>query len=259
MPLLFLFTLFQGALSAQELGRFISTHFDPWTPNFGHPPNISAPVFYSIQDGVWSDPDTWGGTTPTADATAVISHSIAFSSDTEVFDVVLQSGGRLSFSTTENTRLTVGTIQVHKDAMLEIGTLSQPVEANVQAVVVFTDRAFDHSLDPAQYGNGLIVFGNLDIHGSPHPSPFVHLADEALAGDSMLNLESPAIGWKIGDELMLPDTRQTDPRPSRGFVSFAYKSLPVVMARGTLALPGEGEGFLTRRRENAKFGGFRKA
>jgi hypothetical protein len=219
MPLLFLFTLFQGALSAQELGRFISTHSDPWIPNFGHPSNISGPVFYSIQDGVWSDPETWGGATPTADATAVVSHSLTYSSESEVFDLVLQSGGRLSFSTTENTRLTLGTIQVHKNATLEIGTLAQPMEADAQAIIVFKDRAFDHSLDPAQYGNGLIVFGNLDIHGSPHPSPFVRLADEALAGDSMLNLESPAIGWKIGDELMLPDTRQTDPRPSRGFVS----------------------------------------
>ena len=219
MRLIFLFTFFQGALSAQELGRFISTHSDPWIPNFGHTSNISGPVFHSIQDGDWSDPDTWGGATPTADATAMISHLLTFSSDTEVFNLVLQSGGLLSFSTTENTRLTVGTVQVHKNARFEIGTLSQPVEAGVKAVVIFKDRAFDSSFDPAQYGNGLIIFGDLEIHGSPHPSPFVRLADEALAGDTTLNLELPVSGWRIGDELMLPDTRQTDPRPSRGFVS----------------------------------------
>ena len=217
--LLLLFSLYQETLSGQELGRFISTHSDPWIPHFGHPTNIPGPLFNSIQDGDWSDPETWGGATPTPDATAVISHSLTFSSETEVFNLVLESGGQLSFSTTENTRLTAGTIQVLKNATLEIGSLAQPVETHAKALIIFKDRPFDYTLDPAQYGNGLIVFGNLKIHGSPHPSPFVRLDTEVLAGDTLLSLGTPVIGWKVGDELIIPDTRQTDPRPSMGFVS----------------------------------------
>ena len=151
-----------GNLSAQAVGRFVSTHSDPWIPNFGHLANIPGPIYNTTQDGDWSNPDTWGGTNPTSSGTAIVSHSITFSTDTEVFDLVILSGGQLSFSTTEDTRLTVGTIQVHKDATLKIGTAAQPVDADTRAEIIFKDRPFNPNLDPAQYGNGLIVFGNLE-------------------------------------------------------------------------------------------------
>jgi hypothetical protein len=59
------------------------------------------------------------------------------------------------------------------------------------------------------------VLGNVTMHG-PVKTPFVGLAQEAHAGDTVLHLASPVTGWQPGDYPLLPDTRQLFPTFDNG-------------------------------------------
>ena len=136
-----------------------------------------------------------------------------------MFDLVIHSNGKLRFSPSVDTTLTLGTVRVLVGGVLEIGTPTNPIPADTTAELVFKDRAINLDLDPGQYGNGLQVFGELSLHGVAVSDTFVRLAQEPQAGDTTLFLEKPISGWQVGDRVVLPDTRQADPRPSRGYVS----------------------------------------
>src|SRR5262249_15740917 len=61
--------------------------------------------------------------------------------------------------------------------------------------------------DPEQYGDSLIGLGNVLIYGATKTS-YARLAVEPKAGSPTLRFVSPVRGWRVGDELFLPDTRQ---------------------------------------------------
>ena len=50
--------------------------------------------------------------------------------------------------------------------------------------------------------------GKVTMHGTVKSDTFVRLAREPKAGDTTLLLEKPVTGWKAGDKLAMPDTRQ---------------------------------------------------
>ncbi len=223
-------TILAPILQAATPGKYVSMHSDPWIPNFGHADNITTSSVASVQSGDWNDPNTWNGTPPAADQTALIYHDVTFGTSTEVGNVVVFSGGRLAFDTTVPTALTVGTIQVHQGGSLNIGQEGNPVAASVTAEIIFKDRPFDYGIDPAQYGNGLLVFGTVTMHGAGK-TPFVRLANEPLSGDNSVQFAQAVSGWQDGDELIVPDTRQTDPRPSRGYLSQTERITATLLAQ----------------------------
>lgn len=200
-------------------GRYVGTPSDPWIPNFAHPEVAGGAIVTSIQAGDWSDAATWGDSPPTAGDVVVIEHDVSFDVATEVYDLVIYPGGRLRFRTDLDTRLTVGTLQVLEGAALEIGRRQQPVADDVLAEIVFTDRPIDTAVDPGQYGNGLIVLGEATLHGAPVSTNFARLALEPAAGDLTLEVARPVLGWQPGGRVVVPDSRQADPRPEKGFVS----------------------------------------
>ena len=230
------FLFVSSTLLSQELGKYAGTHHDPWIPNFGHPSNIPDGRIESVQDGDWTNPDTWGGSLPMPNTTAIIHHNVDFSTQTEVYDLVIYPGGALTFSTTSICQLTLGTLQVHTNASLTIGTQSNPIQENVRTEIVFKNRPFDLSIDPAQYGNGLIAFGKVSVHGRAIPDTFIRLSDEPIQGGTSLALASAAANWRVGDEVIIPDTRQTDPRPSKGFLSQTERIQINSISQGNLSL-----------------------
>ena len=77
----------------------------------------------------------------------------------------------------------------------------------ISAEIVFADKALDRpSLDPEQFGTGLIVFGKLRLHGHERTA-FQRLAVDPAAGASSLTLTETPDGWDAGDRLAVPDTR----------------------------------------------------
>src|SRR5262249_48779595 len=122
--------------------------------------------------------------------------------------VVVQGDGHLIFRTDVSTRLTATTVIVLENGELQVGTASNPVQANVKAEIVFADSAIDTAVDPLQLGHGLLGMGKVTMFGAVKNDTFIRLATEPKAGDKTLSLQSPATGWQVGDKLILPDSRQ---------------------------------------------------
>ena len=76
------------------------------------------------------------------------------------------------------------------------------------AEIVIADSPLGGSVaDPLQFGTGLMIFGKATMHGSPRTPTFVRVATEPRAGHTTLTLSAPVSGWRVGDRLVLPDTR----------------------------------------------------
>lgn len=202
-------TIQPGFAAACPTDAYVSIPSDPWIPDISHSCFAQGrTVIHSATNGKWSSSATWGGTIPTSNDVVVIQHSVTFDTQTEVYDLAVASTGTLSFQTNTTTSLTVGTLLVKEGGTLRIGTTSNPISTNVMASILFADRSLNTTLDPAQYGNGLLVFGALDVHGATLSDTFVRIADEPLSGTSNVILEKTVTGWKNGDRLVIPDTRQ---------------------------------------------------
>ncbi|MCI0641905.1 MAG: PKD domain-containing protein [Gemmataceae bacterium] len=191
--------------AADPNAQFIVTPYDK-IPNFG-----ANPTIVSLHSGNWSDPATWGGRLPGAGDIVSIASTFTVTydvvSDAALNTVVVQAGGKLIFRTDVSTRLTVVNFLVLEGGELTIGTEANPVAANVKAEVVFANIPLNTALDPSQYGNGLIALGEVTMHGAVKSDTFVRLAVEPKVGDTTLTLSEPVTGWRVGDRLVLPDTR----------------------------------------------------
>jgi hypothetical protein len=184
-------------------------------PDFSQ--DTSRPGTHSVQSGSWSNPSTWeGGTIPTPNHVVRIVHGHTVTiDDTSAVAYTIVVDGTLAFAPTVTTRLRVTNLEVMAGEMgmgtrgvLEIGTASAPIAADVTAEIVIADSPLGGSVsDPDQFGTGINVFGKVSMHGSVKTPTFLRLATEPRAGHTTLVLSAPVSGWKIGDRLVLPDTR----------------------------------------------------
>ncbi len=98
-----------------------------------------------------------------------------------------------------------------------IGTAGQPIAPGYRVEIVIRDTALQAGTtvrpgrDPGQYLTGLSVWGELTIHGAPMERTFIRLAREARDGEGQIKLRYIPRGWSVGDEIVIPDTRQIDP------------------------------------------------
>ena len=74
------------------------------------------------------------------------------------------------------------------------------------ANLVFLDQPF-HENDNQEIGNGLIVMGDVLCMGSPK-TPFVRSTSGIPAGATSATFDVPPQGWRPGDRIAIPDTRQ---------------------------------------------------
>ncbi|HEV8348412.1 MAG TPA: DUF4082 domain-containing protein [Vicinamibacterales bacterium] len=173
----------------------------------GVPDLCATPTISSARSGAWSDPLTWSpARVPGANDRVRIALG-----DTVTYDVVSDAAvtcvgvvGRLAFSTSANTRLTVATLVVYQEGALTIGTSGAPVPAGVTAELVIANRA---PTATEQLDTGLLGFGTVDMSGAEKTPTWTRLATEPRAGDTTLTLAQPVSGWRVGDRLILPDTR----------------------------------------------------
>lgn len=198
-----------AAVSLRNTNPFIVTPYDR-IPNFG-----ATPTIYSVTSGAWSDATTWSaGHVPAAgdvvsiDPTHTVTYDAAMASANAVKTVVIQATGKLVFRTDVSTTLYVSNLLVLPNGELDVGNSSNPVAGGVTASIIFANKPLDTAADPAQYGNGLIGVGKVSMIGAAKPLTFIRLADEPRAGQTTLTLADPATGWRVGDRLVLPDSRQ---------------------------------------------------
>src|SRR5579864_4408443 len=177
----------------------------------GVPELCANPTVTAVANGAWSNPAIWS-THKTPDRNDRIAidrgRDVLYDVVSDVKIACIDVRGRLSFKTDANTRLKVANVMVWDEGVLEVGTPAQPVAANVTAEIVITDQPIDRKLDPAELGHGIEALGKITMHGAEKLPTFVRLAKEPLAGQATLTLEQAAGTWKMGDHIVIPDTRQ---------------------------------------------------
>jgi PKD repeat protein len=185
-------------------------------PNFGAKPTIT-----SIKSGNWSDPTVWSlGRLPGAGDVVDVNPGTTVTYDVNsavaLNTLEVQATGTLTFRTDVTTQLVVGNFLVLEGGSLVIGTAANPIAANVEVEIDFANQPINTAVDPQQFGTGLIVLGNVTMHGATK-TPYATLAQEPRAGDTALHLASPVTGWQAGDDPVLPDTRQLTGHGATGY------------------------------------------
>lgn len=85
--------------------------------------------------------------------------------------------------------------------ILPTGTLELPKSGEW----IIKDVPIDTEVDPFQIGNGILNYGTWKAQGEPKTG-WSHMQPAETGAMSISVVD--AIGWKVGDELLLPDTRQ---------------------------------------------------
>jgi hypothetical protein len=122
-----------------------------------------------------------------------------------VYDAI-EVAGTLRLSRLHPTTARFTHLMVLPGGRLDAGTADDPVRQPVELII--RDVPLDVARDPFQWGNGLLNFGTQTRVGL-RKTPFAELAEDAAAGATTLTLSEVPEGWAVGDELVLPDTRQT--------------------------------------------------
>jgi len=189
----------------------------------GVPYFCANPGLTSATSGAWSDPETWSPQrVPGVDDRVRVEagHDVVYDVASDVRLDCIEVNGRLSFSTAANTQMRIVNLTVMDDGVLDIGTEAQPVAPDATAEIIIADQATDDGLDPAQLGTGIQGLGTVRMHGAVKSTTFLRLAAEPLAGQTTLLFEDEPADWAVGDEVVIPDTRQLRERERRqGFVS----------------------------------------
>jgi len=183
-----------------------------------NPPAGSGGAFTAIASGNWFDASTWdGGRIPNvADAFVTIPEGVAVTyngvSDTPL--AMVRVDGTLRFATDINTKLTVDTLGVGHEGRLEIGTVTNPIAANVRADIIIQDSRFidriDHvegdlDNDATQLSLGIISEGSVSIYGIDK-TDHLKVATDPMAGSNKLTLASAPTGWQVGDKILVAGT-----------------------------------------------------
>ncbi|MGE3509128.1 MAG: G8 domain-containing protein, partial [Vicinamibacterales bacterium] len=203
-----------GVLAAPAMAQDHADHGHTMRVNGvggGLPLFCANPTAAAVRDGAWSDTSTWSsGRVPgPGDRVAIgAGRTVTYDVQSEAALACVEVRGRLAFARDGNTRLRVVNLTVLEDGTLEIGTESEPVAADVTAEISFPDQPFDPAVDPGQVGNGLTALGTVTMHGAAKRPTFVRLQAPARAGQTTLTLSEAAVGWRRGDRIVVPDTRQ---------------------------------------------------
>ncbi|MGI1677590.1 MAG: hypothetical protein K6L75_02580 [Cellvibrionaceae bacterium] len=145
----------------------------------------------------WSDPQTWGGTTPQAGEDVVIptGKTVRLDIDTPSLGIV-QIDGVLVFAR-QDVNLTATGITIK--GTLEIGSASSPFTH--KAVITLTG-----STGSSPTSRGIVVNdGTLALYGDSPDIAWSVLNDHANAGTKKLNLAS-SVNWKADDRIVIAPT-----------------------------------------------------
>jgi len=188
------------------------------------------------RSGAWSDPATWGGGVPGAGDAVTIGKGRTVTVDTaaRARQVRVAEGGTLAFAEDKSASLELrGNLVV--EGALEMVAPDPAVQQTIRFVGVDEGafRGGGHEVLASDVGLWAHHHGHLNIQGAAKTS--WTRTRGVKAGGHELTLESPPVGWRAGDELVVaPST----PPTSDGFAD-AFDEVKVRSVAGAkVALDG---------------------
>ncbi len=168
----------------------------------------SEATHVAVNDGKWTDASTWStGSVPGDGALVYVPADVAvvYDADSAAELEMVRVDGTLSWSTTQDTSMSVETILTSHGSHLEIGTMDDPIPTDVSAEITFTDGPIDVKVDPGRLSHGLVAFGEVNIHGADKEG---HLTMDggANAGDTSITVSGDLGNWNVGDEILVVGT-----------------------------------------------------
>jgi hypothetical protein len=124
--------------------------------------------------------------------------------DGAVLDYV-EVAGTLTVSRMHSTTARITTLVILPGGTLDLGTVTNPMPAGLAVTILIRDVPIDTTRDPFQWGNGIVNFGTRNAF-APYKTPAVEMAD-TVVGATTITLSAPVQGWRVGDELIFPDTK----------------------------------------------------
>ena len=137
----------------------------------------------------------------------VISGSISTAPADATFDCI-EVAGTLRISRTTDTILRFTHFFIHPGGVLDVGTVADPIPADRRVTFIVRDVPIDTTRDPFQWGNGLLNFGRQTRVGAAKTT-WTALTAGVAGGVTTITLATDPVGWRVGDELLLPDTART--------------------------------------------------
>jgi hypothetical protein len=96
--------------------------------------------------------------------------------------------------------------------------------------VIINDVAIDTGVDPFQRRNGILNLGKFRMVGCERARSFTTTATDTPSGATSITLDVLPAWWSVGDELIIPDTRQQEPYEYRVRKNVAYRESRVTIA-----------------------------
>jgi hypothetical protein len=213
-------------------------------PNYAEHPDTVA-----VASGPWSSVDTWSAGVPTANSKAHIPNSFTvsvglsgdFNADGRVDDADLiawghsddpqfpdflrwqQEFGATGGNAEVRSLLVDGALTLAPDSELTVGTLTTFGElTGHNANITFSPQVIDAAFDPEQFGGGLLALNGTVRLTADEVTPYVRLGQPAYSGFTWIDLATNPVGWKVGDEVELPDTY--------GYAPFAQREVRKIAA-----------------------------
>jgi hypothetical protein len=156
----------------------------------------------AVRSGAWTDPDVWAnGDTPVSGADVKIEPDVTVTLDTKTARVRRTDiQGTLKASRSASSHLMTETLYVQSGGALDFGHEADTVTTQVE--VTFIDTG---PFDIASRQRGLVVEGDLMIHGSPKTAWSTVTADP-LKDSTSVTLATEPMNWSPGDEILIPGT-----------------------------------------------------
>ncbi|MCL6285636.1 hypothetical protein M3P21_19080 [Ruegeria sp. 2012CJ41-6] len=175
----------------------------------------------AVKDGNWSDASTWSNGKVPGDGAMVhipegkdVTYDVYSAKELDMVRV----DGTLSWSQNKDTSMHVDTILTSHGSHLEIGTMDNPMPADVSAEITFVDGPIDLKEDPGQISRGLVAFGEVEIHGADKAS-YLTMNGGAQAGSKTITVEGDTDNWEVGDQILLVGTGDGSRDETRAIVS----------------------------------------
>ena len=165
----------------------------------------------AVQSGSWQDASTWGGNLPNSGAYVQIPNDITVTINGVLSERIktVRIDGTLAFANNVNTELKVDNLVSNCSGLLQIGTEQNPINADVQARILFINNG--SVSDTSQLSRGAILMGTTEVYGAAKTHRAV-IFPHASSGDSSLTLTASPSGWQVGDQLIITGTIVNDPK-----------------------------------------------